>query len=56
MGLPTATSSFLSPESGIIIPPSNPPTCQVEIEDPGKGYKAVIGYVGNKFERLRNNS
>jgi hypothetical protein len=52
MSLPTATSSFLSPVSGII-PPSDPPTCQVEIEDPGKAYEAVIGSVGNKFEAYR---
>jgi hypothetical protein len=46
-----AHSCFLSLVSGII-PPSNPPTCQVEIEDPGKAYEAVIGSVGNKFEAL----
>ena len=42
MSLPTATFSFLSPVFGVI-PPSDPPTCQVEIEDPGKAYEAVIG-------------
>jgi hypothetical protein len=40
--------------SDIIIPPSNPPTCQVEIEGPGKEYEAVIWSVGNKFEALFN--
>jgi hypothetical protein len=51
MSLPTATSSFLGPVSGII-PPSNPPTCQVELEDPGKAYEAVIGSVGSNFEDI----
>ena len=44
-----AHSCFLSLVSGII-PPSNPPTCQVELEDPGKAYEAVIRSVGSKFK------
>jgi hypothetical protein len=39
--------------SSIILPP-NPSTCQVELEDPGKAYKAVIRSVGNKFEAFLN--
>lgn len=35
-----------------IIPPSNPPTCQVELEDPGKAYEAVIGSIGSNFEDI----
>lgn len=35
------------------IPPSDPTTCQVEI-DPGKSYEAIIGSDGNKFEALLN--
>jgi hypothetical protein len=48
MSLPATTSSFLSPVSDNI-PPSDPTTCQVEI-DPGKSYEAIIGSDGNKFE------
>jgi hypothetical protein len=36
----------------LVIPPSDPPTCQVGIEDLGKAYEAVIRSVGNKFEAL----
>ena len=55
MSLPTATSSFLSPVSGIIpLRTRLPAKSRLEIEDPGKGYEAVIGSVGNKFEALLN--
>jgi len=35
-----------------IIPPLDLTTCQVEIENPGKAYGAVIESISNKFEAL----